>query len=149
VLDYHTYLPGAVLAKVDRMAMRHALEVRTPFLEPGVMEVAAALPPELCGHGEPLKPLLRQVLRRHLAPDLIAPRKIGFGMPQAFMQAHRASFDAMLRSACESLRATEFFRARTGLFERLAAIAPANVNSQWALTTLGMWCDANGLARPG
>ncbi len=147
VLDYHSYLPGAVLAKVDRMAMRHALEVRTPFLEPDVMAFAAALPPALCGAGEPLKPLLRRVLARYLAPELTAPRKIGFGMPQAFMQAHRASFDAMLRAACETLRATEFFRARPAVLERLAALAPGNGNSLWALTVLGMWCEANGLAR--
>jgi len=149
VLDYHTYLPGAVLSKVDRMAMRHALEVRTPFLEPGVMEIAAALPSDLCSAGKQLKPLLRQLLARHLDPGLVATRKIGFGMPQAFIEAHRARFDAMLRAACESLRATQFFRARPGALDRLAALAPANVNSQWALTVLGMWADAIGLTRAG
>ena len=31
--DVDNYMPGAVLAKVDRMSMQHSLEVRTPFLE--------------------------------------------------------------------------------------------------------------------
>jgi len=113
------------------------------------MEIAAALPSDLCSAGKQLKPLLRQLLARHLDPGLVATRKIGFGMPQAFIEAHRARFDAMLRAACESLRATQFFRARPGALDRLAALAPANVNSQWALTVLGMWADAIGLTRAG
>ena len=31
-VDFRSYLPGAVLSKVDRMAMQVSLEVRTPFL---------------------------------------------------------------------------------------------------------------------
>ena len=31
-VDFKSYLPGAVLSKVDRMSMQSSLEVRTPFL---------------------------------------------------------------------------------------------------------------------
>ncbi len=146
VLDFHTYLPGAVLAKVDRMSMRHALEVRTPFLEPTVLGIAAGLAPAECAAGPELKPVLRRVLSRHLDPALVASRKIGFGMPAGFMQAHRAIFEALFRSACEPLRATSFFAARRAALDGLVAAAPANVNSLWALTVLGAWVDASGLA---
>jgi asparagine synthase (glutamine-hydrolysing) len=142
VLDALTYLPGAVLAKVDRMCMRHALEVRTPYLEPRVMALAAALPPALCPAAGALKPLLRRLLRRHLDESLIAARKIGFGMPAPFLRAHREIFARMFESACEALRATRFFSERRAAFEGLVAAAPANVNSSWALTVLGAWADA-------
>jgi asparagine synthase (glutamine-hydrolysing) len=147
VLDFHTYMPGAVLAKVDRMSMRHALEVRTPFLEPRVMELAASLPRSLAPAAGSLKPALRQLLRRYLDEALIAPRKVGFGMPASFMRAHGEIFRRMFDGACETLRATEFFRTRPAVLEQLAALAPGNGNSLWALTVLGMWCETNGLAR--
>jgi len=145
VLDFHTYLPGAVLAKVDRMSMRHALEVRTPFLEPEVMRIAAALASEQCPPRGALKPVLREVLARHLDPGLVPEAKTGFGMPAGFLQAHAALFRSMFDSACEVLRATPFFAARRAAFERLVEAAPANINSQWALTVLGMWVDAVGV----
>ena len=147
VLDFHTYLPGAVLAKVDRMNMRHALEVRSPFLEPAVFALAAALPPEQCPAQGALKPVLRGLLARHLDPALLPAGKTGFGMPMRFMQAHEALFRRMFDSACEVLRATPFFAARRAAFDALAAAAPRNINSQWALTVLGRWVDAVGLPR--
>jgi len=42
--DIENYLPGAVLAKVDRMSMRHALEVRTPYLNVEVARFVEQLP---------------------------------------------------------------------------------------------------------
>ncbi|MDX1377157.1 MAG: asparagine synthase (glutamine-hydrolyzing), partial [Burkholderiales bacterium] len=147
VLDFHSYLPGAVLAKVDRMSMRHALEVRTPFLEPAVLELAAALPPGQCPAEGALKPVLRGLLARHLDAALVPEAKTGFGMPARFMQAHEALFRRMFEAACEGLRAVPFFAARRPALDALAAAAPRNINSQWALTVLGLWADAAGLAR--
>lgn len=145
VLDYHTYLPGAVLSKVDRMSMRHALEVRTPFFDPRVLELGAALPSSLCGADGRMKPLLRRVLRRHLPEDLIAGRKVGFGMPASFIQAHIGIFSGMFHSALDALRATRFFGARSEALDRLAAVAPRNINSLWATTVLGSWAAASGV----
>jgi asparagine synthase (glutamine-hydrolysing) len=144
VLDFHSYLPGAVLAKVDRMSMRHALEVRTPFLEPAVLDLAAALPSALCPSQGVLKPVLRRLLARHLDPALVPAGKTGFGMPAAFMGAHEALFAKLFQSACEVLRATPFFSARREAFAHLVAAAPDNINSRWALTVLGMWVEAVG-----
>ena len=145
VVDYHTYMPGAVLSKVDRMSMRHALEVRTPYFDPRLLELAAALPPTMCGSEGDMKPLLRRVLRRHLPADVMPARKLGFGMPAQFIQAHIGIFSGMFQSALETLRATRFFGARVAALERLAAAAPRNINSLWATTVLGSWVAASGL----
>jgi len=145
VLDFHTYLPGAVLAKVDRMSMRHALEVRTPFLDPAVLDLAAALPPAHCPARGALKPVLRRLLARHLDPALVPPGKTGFGMPATFIRAHDTLFENLFQSACEVLRATPFFAARRDAFDALVAAAPNNINSRWALTVLGLWVDSVGV----
>src|SRR3954465_14760589 len=42
-LDRVTYLPDDLHTKVDRAAMLHALEVRSPFMDPAVVRFAAGL----------------------------------------------------------------------------------------------------------
>jgi len=81
-LDTNTYLPGDVLAKVDRMSMAHSLEVRSPFLDYRVYELAARLPQGLKLRGRTTKYLLRQLARRRGVPDdLVDRKKRGFGVP--------------------------------------------------------------------
>lgn len=144
VLDFHSYLPGAVLAKVDKMSMRHALEVRTPFFAPEVMRLAAQLRSEQCQTAAALKPVLRGVLARHLPGALISDRKQGFGMPASFMRAHRATFDRLFESAREALGSTDFFSGRREALQVLSRAAPGNINSLWAFTALGLWAAALG-----
>ena len=47
-VDASFYLPGAVLAKVDRMSMLHSLEVRSPLLDKDVAEFASLLSQQEC-----------------------------------------------------------------------------------------------------
>jgi asparagine synthase (glutamine-hydrolysing) len=56
-----TFCSGSVLAKVDRMAMAHSLEVRAPFLDRRIVEWALTRRPEPLKRGEG-KPLLRRYL---------------------------------------------------------------------------------------
>lgn len=79
--DVHHYLPGAVLAKVDRMAMRHGLEVRTPFLSPELGRFAQALPVQTLADGTVGKRVLRHLAARYLPADWMMRPKKGFGMP--------------------------------------------------------------------
>lgn len=80
-LDAAHYMPGAVLAKVDRMSMQHALEVRTPFLSLELARFAGGLGADRIAQGRTGKLVLRTLAGRHLPADwLIRPKK-GFGMP--------------------------------------------------------------------
>ncbi len=79
--DTDNYMPGAVLPKVDRMSMRHSLEVRTPFLNIELARFAEKLPPEmLYEHGRG-KILLRELACRYLPREWIDVPKKGFGIP--------------------------------------------------------------------
>ena len=77
-LDVELYLPGSILAKVDRMSMHWALEVRSPLLDVDVAALAAALPVEDCTG----KSLLKDVLREFLPEAWIERPKTGFGLPE-------------------------------------------------------------------
>ncbi|HET6403732.1 MAG TPA: asparagine synthase (glutamine-hydrolyzing) [Candidatus Thermoplasmatota archaeon] len=79
--DTLTYLPDDILVKVDRASMAHALEVRVPFLDPGVFEVAWSLPLEARVKGGQGKRILRRLLHRHVPAHLVDRPKTGFGIP--------------------------------------------------------------------
>jgi asparagine synthase (glutamine-hydrolysing) len=74
-------LPDDMLTKVDRASMRHALEVRSPFLDPPLVELALAQPAAAHFTLRQGKRLLRAALRG-LVPDRIldAPKR-GFEVP--------------------------------------------------------------------
>jgi asparagine synthase (glutamine-hydrolysing) len=80
-LDANTYLPGAVLAKVDRMSMQFALEVRCPLLDVRLARWAAQLPARLCDDGREAKKLLKRLALRYLPADVVYRPKQGFGVP--------------------------------------------------------------------
>ncbi|MCY3020225.1 MAG: asparagine synthase (glutamine-hydrolyzing) [Planctomycetota bacterium] len=79
--DLETYLPGDVLHKVDRMSMAHGLEVRSPFLDVGLLSFALSLPDEVRLPGRQTKPLLRQAAAKVLPAEVAQARKRGFGVP--------------------------------------------------------------------
>lgn len=80
-LDTATYLPGAVLAKVDRMSMQHALEVRTPFLNREVAMFAEKLAPEHLYASGQGKLVLKEYVTRFVPREWLDRPKRGFGVP--------------------------------------------------------------------
>ncbi len=80
-LDTKTYLPGDILAKVDRTSMAVSLEVRCPFLDHHLVEFAATVPPELKVQGKTTKYLLKKAAERLLPKELIHRPKQGFAVP--------------------------------------------------------------------
>ncbi|WP_433044508.1 asparagine synthase (glutamine-hydrolyzing) [Dactylosporangium sp. CS-033363] len=80
-VDLHTWLPGDILTKADRMSMAHSLELRVPFLDRAVWQVAASLGPELKLSPEATKTALREAVRGLLPEAVVTRRKLGFPTP--------------------------------------------------------------------
>jgi asparagine synthase (glutamine-hydrolysing) len=69
---------------VDRASMLASLEVRAPWLDPRIIELAfSRVPDELRANPNQLKILPRLLGRRVLPPKLDLNRKQGFGIPIA------------------------------------------------------------------
>jgi asparagine synthase (glutamine-hydrolysing) len=82
-IDLYTWLRGDILVKADRMSMAHSLELRVPFLDREVFEVAATIPVELKlpPHSTDTKYAMRQALRQVVPPAIVNRRKLGFPTP--------------------------------------------------------------------
>jgi asparagine synthase (glutamine-hydrolysing) len=82
-LNLRTYLVDDLLPKVDRMSMAHALEVRCPFLDRELAELAFRLDPRLRVRGLSLKRVLKAGVADLLPRELLNRPKHGFGVPLA------------------------------------------------------------------
>lgn len=74
-------LADAILIKHDKLAMANSLEVRIPFLDRGVIELAERLPSRLKVHRGREKVVVRQLAERLLPPEIAARRKQGLALP--------------------------------------------------------------------
>ncbi len=79
--DLLTYLPEDVLVKVDRTSMKHALEVRVPFLDHTVVEWVSAMPVDMKIRRGAQKYVLKRMLEDLLPPVILGRPKRGFGIP--------------------------------------------------------------------
>ena len=79
--DLHTYLPGDLLVKADRMTMAASLEGRSPFLDHEIVEWSARVPDQLKVKGRSGKYLLKKAFAKELPESIKGRGKQGFGIP--------------------------------------------------------------------
>ena len=139
--DVEHYMPGAVLPKVDRMSMRHSLEVRTPYLNVELARFAERVPPWLLADDGRGKRLLRELAYRYLPREMVDAPKKGFGLP-----ATRWARQEML-SACGSLLESQDSRLGAAMggesirryMAQQRAAEQISTYELWTLATLESW----------
>ena len=101
-MDFHTYLPGDVLTKVDIASMMTGLEVRTPLLDLEVASFAVRLPMKWgIGDGDSDryagKKVLRSLLAREMGEEFATRPKAGFTVPMKKWFAVGSELDCFFR----------------------------------------------------
>lgn len=80
-IDIHFWLIGDILLKADKMSMAHSLEVRVPFLDKEVFDVARTIPTKYKIVDKQTKVAMRTAAHRYL-PNMVAEKKkLGFPVP--------------------------------------------------------------------
>ena len=138
--DVENYLPGAVLAKVDRMSMQHSLEVRTPFLSVELARFAEKLPASALIRDGVGKQILRHIAKKYLPAELVDLPKKGFGLPMTewARDSFMPRFDRLFARGASPLEKVVPQGAIERFSQRQAwAFAPYQV---WAVSVLGHYC---------
>ncbi|HEY0376021.1 MAG TPA: asparagine synthase (glutamine-hydrolyzing) [Pyrinomonadaceae bacterium] len=140
-VDLKTFLPCLNLTTTDKTSMAANLEVRVPFLNYELVELAARMPPSLKLRGLKRKYILKRAAERLLPKDIVWRKKAGFGAPI------RSWLRGPLRPMVEDLLSEETVRRR-GLFDprEVRRIIDANLSGRedynlqvFQLLTLELW----------
>lgn len=140
-LDIATYLPDDLQVKIDIASMAASLEVRAPFLDYRLVELAASMPASLKFANGQTKVLLRRVAADYLPGGIAQRGKQGFSMPIA------AWLRGELRPMMEDLLLDAECRQR-GIFEPavVAYLVRTHLSGQrdfcrhiWPLLIFELW----------
>jgi asparagine synthase (glutamine-hydrolysing) len=145
-VDLAPYLADDLLTKTDRMSMAHSLEVRVPFLDPHVAELALALPTAAKVRGLAKKRLLRSVAGTLLPREIARGAKRGFSIPMAAWLR-----GPLLPVACDLLSPTALTqrglldaRVVTRLLDEHVARREDHSRALWGLLCFVLWQEHDG-----
>jgi asparagine synthase (glutamine-hydrolysing) len=134
-------LPDDYLVKVDVASMKCALELRCPFLDTELSQLAGSIDPRLKVKNGTQKYLLKKLAERYLPMDVIYRKKRGFELPLAHWL--RTDFSKLVAAILG-----EGTLVRTGILDKkgVTELLSEHVNGQanhthriWALFWLELW----------
>ncbi len=137
-VDQATYLPDALLTKVDRVSMANGLEIRIPLLDHRVLEYTAGLPLDLKYKNGVAKYLLKRLLQKYLPKDLFERPKMGFGAPIDLWLRHGLKELLLDYLSSDRLRKEGLFNL-SFVEKRIKEHLSGKVNHQYRLWSLLMW----------
>ncbi|HUF90061.1 MAG TPA: asparagine synthase (glutamine-hydrolyzing) [Gemmatimonadota bacterium] len=119
-VDLGVRLSDYILRKLDRLSMAHGLEVRLPFLDPEVIDLAVRVPPRFKLRGRTEKRVLRGATDGLLPESIRRRRKRGLAAPvERWLRGPLPEFAAGMLSP-ECARSKGYFDPRE-VEERLVA----------------------------
>ena len=109
--DLHLWMVGDILLKADKMSMANSLELRVPFLDKEVFEVARHIPVECRADADHTKMALRGAAARSIPEKTADKKKLGFPVPvRAWLREEK--YAAIVREKFQSESAEKFFNTR-------------------------------------
>ncbi|MGN0983523.1 MAG: asparagine synthetase B family protein, partial [Gemmiger sp.] len=141
-VDMHTWLPNDILLKADRMSMAHSLELRVPFLDREMLDVALSLPLSCRCSGSETKIALRAAAAHSLPASVAGRKKLGFPVPlHDWLRQDR--YYSMVRQAFTSETALRFFNVREilRLLEEHRRGRARNMTKIWSIYSFILWYE--------
>nr|NNM90995.1 asparagine synthase (glutamine-hydrolyzing) [Bacilli bacterium] len=138
-LDLHTWLPGDILMKADKMTMTNSLELRVPFLDKEVFALASQIPASYRLQNNTTKYVLREAVKP-LLPEAVATRKkLGFPVPtrQWLRNEHYAFVKELISSSpCDHLFDKKYVLA---MLEEHKNEVRDHARKIWAIVIFLLW----------
>lgn len=139
-LDINRWMVGDILLKADRMSMAHSLELRVPFLDKEVFEVASRIPVKHRVAAGTTKYAMRLAAERHVPESAATKPKLGFPVPIRVWLREDAYYNKV-KAAFESPAARQYFH--TGellrLLEQHKAGKKDNSRKIWTVYMFLVW----------
>ncbi len=141
-VDIHTWMLFDILQKADKMSMAHSLELRVPFLDLKVWDVARRIPSRYRVSKENTKVALRKTALREVPERTANKKKLGFPVPlNGWLREE--PFQSTVRKRFESDAAAEFFNREHLL--RILEIHRSGVDGYmkriWSIYCFLVWHD--------
>ena len=106
--DLNLWLVGDILLKADKMSMANSLELRVPFLDRKVFELACHIPTKHKVNADQTKIAMRGAALKTIPEKTADKKKLGFPVPvRAWLRDER--YAATVREAFNTEAANEFF----------------------------------------
>ena len=106
--DLNLWLVGDILLKADKMSMANSLELRVPFLDRKVFELASHIPTKHKVNASQTKIAMRGAALKTIPEKTADKKKLGFPVPvRAWLRDER--YAATVREAFNTEAANEFF----------------------------------------
>lgn len=107
-IDINFWLIGDILLKADKMSMAHSLEVRVPFMDKEVFNVARTIPTKYKVNKHNTKYAMRKAANQYI-PDMWAEKKkLGFPVPiRIWLKDDK--YYKIIKKAFESEAASKYF----------------------------------------
>lgn len=106
--DLNVWMVGDILLKADKMSMANSLELRVPFLDRKVFELACRIPTRHKVNARQTKIAMRGAAQKTIPPRTADKKKLGFPVPvRAWLRDEQ--YAAKVRAAFNSPAAAQFF----------------------------------------
>ncbi len=138
-LDLHTWLPGDILMKADKMTMTNSLELRVPFLDKEVFALASQIPASYRLQNNTTKYVLREAVKPILPEAVATRKKLGFPVPtrQWLRNEHYAFVKELISSSpCDHLFDKKYVLA---MLEEHKNEVRDHARKIWAIVIFLLW----------
>ncbi|MDD6032685.1 MAG: asparagine synthase (glutamine-hydrolyzing) [Oscillospiraceae bacterium] len=141
-VDMYSWMLYDILQKADRMSMANSLELRVPFLDKKMLELATQIPTRFRAHDEVTKVALRAAALEQLPERTANKKKLGFPVPlNDWLRMDK--YYGMVKEKFEGEIAARFFNqdAILRLLEEHKAGKKLNMKKIWTIYTFILWYE--------
>ena len=141
-VDMQTWMLYDILQKADRMSMANSLELRVPFLDKKMLELAVTLPIDCRINGNITKVALRGAALKQLPERTAHKKKLGFPVPLNDWLRQDEYYERV-KTAFESDIADKFFNreAIMALLNDHKNGTAKNMKKIWTIYTFILWYE--------